>query len=101
MAMLDRSDEGRLMLDYMQRDPKDAAQRMGVRQQSSGAQFLAALQVQKFGDRAEFAKGGLQVWQRTGERRGRLQPRATARPRRSPPPARPSRVRARGAAGER
>ncbi len=31
-------------LDYMQRDPKDAARRMGVRQQSTGEQFLTALQ---------------------------------------------------------
>ena len=29
-------------LDYMQRDPKEAARRMGVRQQTSGEQFLAA-----------------------------------------------------------
>jgi NitT/TauT family transport system substrate-binding protein len=31
-------------IDYMQRDPQDAAQRMGVRQQTSGEQFLAAQQ---------------------------------------------------------
>jgi NitT/TauT family transport system substrate-binding protein len=31
-------------IDYMQRDPKDAARRMGVRQQTSGEQFLAAQQ---------------------------------------------------------
>jgi NitT/TauT family transport system substrate-binding protein len=30
--------------DYMKRDPRDAAQRMGVRQQTSGEQFLAAQQ---------------------------------------------------------
>jgi NitT/TauT family transport system substrate-binding protein len=30
-------------LDYMKRDPMDAAKRMGIRQQSSGEQFLAAL----------------------------------------------------------
>jgi len=29
-------------LDYMQRDPNDAARRMGIRQQTSGEQFLAA-----------------------------------------------------------
>ena len=29
-------------LDYMQRDPKDAARRMGIRQQTSGEQFLEA-----------------------------------------------------------
>jgi len=31
-------------IDYMQREPKDAARRMGVRQQTSGEQFLAAQQ---------------------------------------------------------
>ena len=31
-------------LDYMRSEPNDAAQRMGIRQQSSGEQFLAALQ---------------------------------------------------------
>jgi NitT/TauT family transport system substrate-binding protein len=31
-------------LEYMKLDPKDAARRMGIRQQTSGAQFLAALQ---------------------------------------------------------
>jgi NitT/TauT family transport system substrate-binding protein len=30
-------------LDYMKRDPKDAARRMGIRQQTSGEQFLEAL----------------------------------------------------------
>jgi NitT/TauT family transport system substrate-binding protein len=30
--------------DYMQRDPKDAARRMGIRQQTSGEQFLQAQQ---------------------------------------------------------
>jgi NitT/TauT family transport system substrate-binding protein len=40
-------------LDYMQRDPKDAAQRMGIRQQTSGAQFLAALQGLHIPDRSE------------------------------------------------
>ena len=29
-------------LEYMQRDPKDAARRMGIRQQTSGEQFLEA-----------------------------------------------------------
>ena len=29
-------------LDYMQRDPRDAARRMGIRQQTSGEQFLEA-----------------------------------------------------------
>jgi len=29
-------------IDYMQRDPKDAARRMGIRQQTSGEQFLEA-----------------------------------------------------------
>jgi len=40
-------------LDYMQRDPKDSAQRMGIRQQSTGAQFLAALQGLHIPDRSE------------------------------------------------
>jgi NitT/TauT family transport system substrate-binding protein len=31
-------------LDYMKRDPKDAARRMGIRQQTTGEQFLEALQ---------------------------------------------------------
>jgi NitT/TauT family transport system substrate-binding protein len=31
-------------IDYMQREPNDAARRMGVRQQTSGEQFLAAQQ---------------------------------------------------------
>jgi len=31
-------------LDYMQKDPNDAARRMGIRQQTSGEQFLQALQ---------------------------------------------------------
>jgi NitT/TauT family transport system substrate-binding protein len=31
-------------VDYMKRDPQDAARRMGIRQQTSGAQFLAAQQ---------------------------------------------------------
>jgi NitT/TauT family transport system substrate-binding protein len=31
-------------LDYMTSDPQDAARRMGIRQQTSGAQFLEALQ---------------------------------------------------------
>ena len=31
-------------LEYMKLDPKDAARRMGIRQQTSGEQFLAALQ---------------------------------------------------------
>jgi NitT/TauT family transport system substrate-binding protein len=31
-------------LDYMKREPKDAAQRMGIRQQTTGDQFLEALQ---------------------------------------------------------
>jgi NitT/TauT family transport system substrate-binding protein len=30
-------------IDYMKRDPKDAARRMGIRQQTSGEQFLDAL----------------------------------------------------------
>lgn len=30
-------------IDYLERDPKDAARRMGIRQQTSGEQFLAAL----------------------------------------------------------
>jgi NitT/TauT family transport system substrate-binding protein len=30
-------------IDYMKRDPKDAARRMGIRQQTSGEQFLEAL----------------------------------------------------------
>ena len=31
-------------LDYMSREPKDAARRMGIRQQTSGEQFLEAQQ---------------------------------------------------------
>jgi NitT/TauT family transport system substrate-binding protein len=31
-------------IDYLERDPKDAARRMGVRQQTTGEQFQAALQ---------------------------------------------------------
>src|SRR5262249_39824563 len=31
-------------IDYMKRNPGDAARRMGIRQQTSGEQFLAALQ---------------------------------------------------------
>jgi NitT/TauT family transport system substrate-binding protein len=31
-------------IDYMKKDPKDAARRMGIRQQTSGEQFLEALQ---------------------------------------------------------
>ena len=31
-------------IDYLTREPKDAARRMGVRQQTSGEQFLASLQ---------------------------------------------------------
>ena len=31
-------------IDYMEREPKDAARRMGIRQQTTGEQFLAALQ---------------------------------------------------------
>jgi NitT/TauT family transport system substrate-binding protein len=31
-------------IDYLKREPKDAAQRMGLRQQTTGEQFLAALQ---------------------------------------------------------
>jgi NitT/TauT family transport system substrate-binding protein len=30
-------------IDYLQREPSDAARRMGIRQQTSGEQFLAAL----------------------------------------------------------
>jgi NitT/TauT family transport system substrate-binding protein len=31
-------------IDYMKREPKDAARRMGIRQQTTGEQFLATLQ---------------------------------------------------------
>jgi NitT/TauT family transport system substrate-binding protein len=31
-------------IEYMNRDPKDAARRMGIRQQTTGEQFLAAQQ---------------------------------------------------------
>jgi NitT/TauT family transport system substrate-binding protein len=31
-------------IDYMKKDPKDAARRMGIRQQTTGEQFLEALQ---------------------------------------------------------
>jgi NitT/TauT family transport system substrate-binding protein len=31
-------------IDYMKREPRDAARRMGIRQQTTGEQFLAALQ---------------------------------------------------------
>lgn len=40
-------------LDYLTREPRDAAHRMGVRQQSSGAQFLESLKGLRFPSRAE------------------------------------------------
>lgn len=40
-------------IDYLSKDPKDAARRMGVRQQTSGEQFLATLQGLRFPSREE------------------------------------------------
>jgi NitT/TauT family transport system substrate-binding protein len=40
-------------LDYMKSDPKDAARRMGIRQQTSGEQFLEALQGLRIPSREE------------------------------------------------
>jgi NitT/TauT family transport system substrate-binding protein len=40
-------------LDYMKKDPKDAARRMGIRQQTTGDQFLEALQGLHIPTRAE------------------------------------------------
>jgi NitT/TauT family transport system substrate-binding protein len=49
-------------IDYMQRDPRDAARRMGIRQQTSGEQFLEAQQGLHVPSRAENLKmlGGTQ-----------------------------------------
>jgi NitT/TauT family transport system substrate-binding protein len=43
-------------LDYMKKDPKDAARRMGIRQQSSGEQFQQALQGLRIPSRDENLK---------------------------------------------
>ena len=43
-------------IDYMKRDPKDAARRMGIRQQISGDEFLKALQGLHVPSRAENMK---------------------------------------------
>lgn len=43
-------------LDYMQREPKDAARRMGIRQQTTGEQFLAAQRGLHIPSRAENLK---------------------------------------------
>ena len=40
-------------VDYMQGDPKDAARRMGIRQQTSGEQFLEAQRGLRVPSRAE------------------------------------------------
>ncbi len=40
-------------IDYLKREPKDAGQRMGVRQQTSGEQFLQTLQGLRFPSREE------------------------------------------------
>lgn len=40
-------------IGYLQREPKDAAQRMGVRQQTTGEQFLQTLQGLRFPSREE------------------------------------------------
>jgi NitT/TauT family transport system substrate-binding protein len=40
-------------LDYMEREPKDAARRMGVRQQTTGEQFLEALKGLRIPSREE------------------------------------------------
>jgi NitT/TauT family transport system substrate-binding protein len=42
--------------DYMKADPKDAARRMGIRQQTDGEQFLAAQQLLHVPSRAENLK---------------------------------------------
>jgi NitT/TauT family transport system substrate-binding protein len=43
-------------LEYMKHDPWDAARRMGIRQQTSGEQFLAALKGLRIPSRAENLK---------------------------------------------
>jgi NitT/TauT family transport system substrate-binding protein len=43
-------------LDYMKRDPKDAARRMGIRQQTTGEQFLEAQRGLRVPSRAENLK---------------------------------------------
>lgn len=43
-------------IDYLHRDPKDAARRMGIRQQISGEQFLAALSGLRIPSREENLK---------------------------------------------
>lgn len=43
-------------IDYLNQDPKDAARRMGVRQQTSGEQFLVTLQGLRFPSRDENLK---------------------------------------------
>ena len=43
-------------IDYMKRDPKDAARRMGIRQQTSGEQFQQALQGLRIPSRDENLK---------------------------------------------
>jgi NitT/TauT family transport system substrate-binding protein len=40
-------------IDYLKREPKDAAQRMGIRQQTTGEQFLATLQGLRIPSREE------------------------------------------------
>jgi len=40
-------------LDYMNSDPKDAARRMGIRQQTSGEEFLQALEGLRIPSREE------------------------------------------------
>ena len=43
-------------IDYMKKDPKDAARRMGIRQQTTGEQFQAALQGLRIPSRDENLK---------------------------------------------
>jgi NitT/TauT family transport system substrate-binding protein len=43
-------------IDYMKREPKDAARRMGIRQQTTGEQFLEALQGLRIPSREENLK---------------------------------------------
>jgi NitT/TauT family transport system substrate-binding protein len=43
-------------IDYLRREPGDAARRMGIRQQTTGEQFLASLQGLRFPSREENLK---------------------------------------------
>jgi len=58
-------------LAYMKLDPKDAARRMGIRQQTSGAQFLAALQglhIPSHGENLKMLGGSAPELALTGQR---------------------------------